>query len=477
MTTTGVLERAHVQQANTLLRDLVLRDVSALPEDEFLAVLDDVAALTRLADTLRARVAGDLSRRSTPDQVGGGLARRQGFGSAGAMVASVTGGTAAGAWRSIETGRALLPEMPLVANDDSSSPTGVTPPAPTPRFPAVADASLQGILSTDAAALITSGLERLSHRVPSNELHDLEQRLVTKAVALTFNEVRRLVAQAVAKADLVGHEAREKRHFEDRFVAWSEDHTGMVTLNARLDPVTAAPIRTVIEQMVTHQFRARRDQDLTVSDHRSAGQMRADALHDLCRHALGCKETESSGIRTTVIVRMNLEDLNTGEGLGSIDGTPQPVSAGQLRRLAGEAGVIPQVLGGDSEVLDQGRQVRMFTRAQRLALLDRDGGCAKCHAPPEHCEAHHIAWWEHGGASDLNNGVMLCTRCHHDIHREHWDIRIRNGTVEFIPPPSIDTLQRPRPGGRAALTINPHHRSDPGDPGDPGFEGVRTRQP
>jgi hypothetical protein len=139
--------------------------------------------------------------------------------------------------------------------------------------------------------------------------------------------------------------------------------------------------------------------------------------------------------------------------VGSIDGTAVPVSVGELRRLAGDAGIIPAVLAGDSEILDLGRKVRMFTQAQRLALLDRDGGCAKCHAPPEHCEAHHIRWWDKSGTTDVSNGVMLCTRCHHDIHRQHWDIQVAHGQVEFIPPATIDPTRTPQPGGLAAITL------------------------
>ncbi|WP_291383275.1 HNH endonuclease signature motif containing protein, partial [Demequina sp.] len=136
--------------------------------------------------------------------------------------------------------------------------------------------------------------------------------------------------------------------------------------------------------------------------------------------------------------------------------------------LAGDAGVIPAVLGGDSEVLDLGRRKRIFTRAQRLALLERDGGCAKCHAPPEHCEAHHIDWWDNGGTTDLANGVMLCTRCHHDIHRHGWNIRVQAGRVEFIPPPTIDPTRQPQPGGLAALEVLPDEADDVGDTGDAG---------
>jgi hypothetical protein len=257
----------------------------------------------------------------------------------------------------------------------------------------------------------------------------------------------------VARADLPGHEARERRQFAERYVVFKEDQNGMVDFSGRLDAVTAAPIRTVIEQIVTQQLRNRRDQDPAELDQRSVGQMRADALFEICRHALGCSEADRSGVRTTIIVRMNKRDLDAGSGLGSIDGIDVPVSVGELRRLAGDAGVIPAVLAGDSEVLDLGRRVRMFTRAQRLALVERDGGCAKCHAPPEHCEAHHIRWWERGGTSDLSNGVMLCTRCHHDIHRSGWNIRVHSGRVEFIPPADVDPTRTPRLGGLAATTL------------------------
>lgn len=458
----AVVDTARITHVSALTGELVRRDISGLSHEDLLAEYDAVARLGRRADALEARYAGEIARRSTPDLPGGGLARQQGFGNAASMVAAVTGGSTAGAWRSIEVGQALMPE-PVLPSDmpDQAEHCDQTPTLLAPRFPAIAEASLAGNLSRDAGAIITAGLETLTDRVPSDQLHALEKRLVDKALHLGVREVHRLVATTVARADLAGHEQRERRHYADRYLTWTEDHTGMVTLNGRLDAVTAAPLRTVIEQMVTHQFRARRDQDPQERDQRTVGQMRADALHDLARHALGCKETNSSGIRTTIIVRMNLTDLNTGQGLGSIDGTTQPVSVGQLRRLAGEAGIIPTVLGGESETLDLGRRARMFTKAQRLALLERDGGCAKCHAPPEHCEAHHIHWWDKGGRTDLGNGVMLCTRCHHDIHRQHWKIHIRNERVEFIPPPDIDPTGQPRLGGLDALNIGGDSDADP----------------
>jgi len=429
------IDTAEISRVSALVRDLARRDVSALSHDDLVDAHDAVAQLARLAGTLQARFAGEIARRSSPDLPGGGLARQQGFGNAGTMIARVTGGTTAGAMRAIEAGKALVPDA-------------------TPRYPAVAAASLEGDLSVDSAALIVTGLDSLAERIPEQALRDLESKLVAKARTLAAADVRRLVARAVARADVAGHMEREKRQHAERFIAWKEDHTGMVTFSGKLDPVTAAPIRTVIEQIVTQQFRARRDNDPLSPDRRTVGQMRADALYELSRHVLGCKETEQSGVRTTIVVRLDARDVATGVGLGRIDGTDQPVSVRELRRLAGDAEVMPALLSDDGEVLDLGRARRLFTRSQRIALLERDGGCAKCHAPPEHCEAHHIRWWDRGGGTDLDNGVMLCTRCHHDVHRQGWDIEVSHGVVSFIPPPHIDPERRPLIGGEAALELD-----------------------
>ncbi|NLT27190.1 MAG: DUF222 domain-containing protein [Microbacteriaceae bacterium] len=145
-------------------------------------------------------------------------------------------------------------------------------------------------------------------------------------------------------------------------------------------------------------------------------------------------------------------------GAPSIDGFG-PIDAATARRLAAAAEAIPIVLGGDGEVLDLGRRSRFFTRAQRLALVERDGGCAFCGLPPHLTEAHHVRWWMlHDGTTDLDNGVLLCTTCHHRVH-EGWRVAIAHdpdrppnavggGTVWFIPPWQIDLAGTPRLGGR-----------------------------
>src|SRR5699024_1510500 len=117
--------------------------------------------------------------------------------------------------------------------------------------------------------------------------------------------------------------------------------------------------------------------------------------------------------------------------------------------LAGEAGVVPVVAAGASVALDVGRNRYRFSPAQKLALLERDGGCAMCGAPPSWCEAHHIREWSsQAGKTDVANGVMLCRRCHQDLHSQGWTVHATLNETWFTPPASIDPHRRPRPGGR-----------------------------
>lgn len=90
----------------------------------------------------------------------------------------------------------------------------------------------------------------------------------------------------------------------------------------------------------------------------------------------------TAGVNSTVVVTMTLAQLRADVGTAQLDDGAR-MSASQARRLACEAGVIPAVLDTDSQPLDLGRRVRLFTKAQRVALGLRDGGCTarRAHRP------------------------------------------------------------------------------------------------
>jgi hypothetical protein len=262
----------------------------------------------------------------------------------------------------------------------------------------------------------------------------------------------------------------------------------MTHLDWYLDPESAGYVVTAIDTLVGHDLRTVRfhptqpgggagsesgsDADAEGDDlpeSRTLGQLRSDAATDVFRHLAACTPptgTTPAGTMSasvgrppvTMIVRIGLDALHTGTGSAEIDGIAAPISARTARRLAADAHLIPAVLGSNSEVLDLGRSRRLFSRAQRLALAERDDGCAwpGCPHPPSYTEAHHIRWWDaHTGPTDLNNGILLCTTHHHRIHADNWDIPIHNNTPHFNPPSHIDPHRKPRPGGRIRHPTNP----------------------
>jgi len=141
----------------------------------------------------------------------------------------------------------------------------------------------------------------------------------------------------------------------------------------------------------------------------------------------------SGGVNACVVVTLDLATLLGGSNVAALD-TGETISAGQARRLACEAGLIPVVLGGRSEILDLGRRKRLHSKAQRVALGVRDGGCTAdgCDWPPVLCHAHHDTPWSRGGGTSVSNGRLLCPRHHARAHDPTYRTqRLPGGKVAF----------------------------------------------
>ena len=144
----------------------------------------------------------------------------------------------------------------------------------------------------------------------------------------------------------------------------------------------------------------------------------------------------AGGVSATVVVTMTLEQLTASlddHGVSTLD-TGGVLTAGEARRLACTAGIIPMVLGGRSETLDLGRKRRFHSPAQRLAMAHRDGGCTAmgCDRPPSMCQAHHDQPWSQGGPTTVEGGRLLCGRHHRRVHDHHYEHRIEpSGRISF----------------------------------------------
>lgn len=408
-------------------------DVAGLDRSRLLAAQQEIARVRRGADVLLAQVSGEIARRSAVDAGPGGFARREGYASPQQLIADKLGVSTGEAGRLMEVGRVLAPR---------TTPDGSSSDAAEPARPHLAEAVRAGRLSVEKASIVGRCLDRVD-----GETDGLERELVRHAERLPVAHVRRMCEREWARRQPRDLEAREARQRAERTLSIHEDG-GMTTIRALLDPVSAAPVRAWFDAQVKAAFQRRRE---VPGDERDAGQIRVDALVTLAEHGLDC-DNPGSGVKTTVMLRMSVEDLRAGLGIGACDSMTGPISVPTLRRMAVDARVIPVVLGGDSMPLDMGRAMRLFTEYQRLAILERDGGCARCLAPPSWTHTHHLEWWgRDGGRTDLGNGVALCVSCHHMIHDGGWGVEVRGGTVSFIPPAAVDRERRPVPGGLPSL--------------------------
>ncbi|WP_353828133.1 HNH endonuclease signature motif containing protein [Agromyces sp. SYSU T0242] len=423
-------------------------DVERMSDAGLVRVTDALAKLRRDVDAALARVAAEVAKRSEPELGQDGLARAHGFHNPTRLIAASTGTSRADAARLIAVGSATA---------ERSTFRGERAPS---RHPHVGAALAAASISVEAASAITSTLDRASARADDARVDRVESALVELAARVPLETLMRGVREAEAQLDPGGVEPREDALRAERSLTMRQDARGMVHLHARLDPESAAPVKAALEALASDALRRREPAHAAqtpspvVADERSIPQIQADALAALARHSLGCPEAAAPLAKATVVVRVDLETLVTGLGHARIDGLDQPISAGTARRMAADAELIPAVLGGQSLPLDLGRSARLFTKAQRLALGERDGGCASCGQDIGYVEAHHIDWWERdAGPTDLSNGVLLCSFCHHVIHRDGWRIHAGPSEVRFIPPPHLDPEQVPRVGGRARFEV------------------------
>ena len=240
----------------------------------------------------------------------------------------------------------------------------------------------------------------------------------------------------------------------------------MFILNGRFDPEAGNRIEAALADEIRRQ---RSDQNGTAADDQTSfGQRMADALENLV-----CADTgDRTPPRATLILTAEWDALNQKLAEARLlDGTPLPLD--EALRLACNADIVPAVFNAKNQELWVGRKLRLATEAQRAALIIRDKHCIGCGRSAVWCEAHHIEEWLTGGRTDIDNLVLVCKSCHHNIHDDGWTVqRNQNGTYELRPPPSpyADlTTEQPRSGPF-------HAESQPSTEAFPDF-GITTWQP
>lgn len=335
-------------------------------------------------------------------------------------------------------------------------------------FPLIDHAVCEGEISMAQAEGMISGLKQLPARLTRQDLERCQARLLAEADSLGPYELRVLAArmvelidpEAAEEAEAVRLAREERRARRGRQLRITPDFHGSMRIIGQLPLADGALLQAQIEALLPPASSYASDDEMPTMEAR-----RADALVSLTQLAASSGQMPEHGLdRPHVHVTVGLETLTNGLGRVGLLGSSehQQLSAGEARRLACDADLIPVVLGGHSQPLDVGRTHRLVPKALRMALTHRDQGCSfpHCSVAAPACEAHHIQPWWAGGETSIANTVLLCARHHRLVEPDpnqsresQWQARIDTGTglPMFIPPRHIDPARKPRQHRRHLL--------------------------
>ena len=322
-----------------------------------------------------------------------------------------------------------------------------------PRWAALAARVAASEVPVGHAAAIIRFHDDVARIADPEHLDAIVQSMVEASDVLTDRELGRLIAHARATLKPPSERESEEAGLRlGRSFRKVRSCAGFTVFELRLDPEGAAIVEAAIDRLSRPRPdlasdlasdvasdrncaessatetrpktdgcgpEGRTDPAVREKDPRTAATRRADALLEIIGRGVAAPEGVTRSPRATLVITMSLEALMDAlRGVGMLD-TDAALSPSAVRRLACEAGIVPMVLGAESEVLDLGYTRRLFTPAQRRALAARDQGCSYpgCTVPPMWCEAHHVTHWLHGGPTDLDNGALLCGRHHTVVHQ------------------------------------------------------------
>ena len=233
-----------------------------------------------------------------------------------------------------------------------------------------------------------------------------------KAARFSPDQLRRLARRAIEAVEpdqkiVDAHEnelirTEEQAAREKCSLTLHDNGDGTTTGHFTIPALAAAMLGKVIDAMTAPRRMREPDQqhDRSFDWRHRRGLAFAELLEHLPTDHLHPKTA------ATVVVTIDHTVLAGAMKAAHLD-TDQALSAGEARRLACTAGILPAVLGTKSVALDLGRESRLFSESQRVAKGLEHTTCAAtgCERPYAWCELHHRRPWARGGRTDLADAI------------------------------------------------------------------------
>ncbi|MGH2573064.1 MAG: DUF222 domain-containing protein [Actinomycetota bacterium] len=295
------------------------------------------------------------------------------------------------------------------------------------EMPATRHALAAGEISSSALRVLASARDAHPEAFSAHE-----RTLLDAARSLSVRQLQQVVAYWQQAVD-------SRRALEDDDSLWqrrrlhvSQTLFGTVRVDGDLDPETGETLITALRAVQDADSRASDSED-----RRTPAQRRADALGEVCRQWLDAIDRPRvAGQRPHVTVTVDMEALQGRPGVLSEFDHVGPIHPEVARQWACDASVSRVITKGQSEPLDVGRRTAVVPPPMRRAVVVRDQGCRfqGCDRPHTWCDAHHVRHWADGGATALDNLVLLCRPHHRLIHRGGFRMEKADGELRFWRP-------------------------------------------
>lgn len=452
-------------------------------DDELMRLAELVATQERMVRAHSALIAGEVARRSRPELGLRGMAQSRGHRTPAELMRVTTGSSLAEAKRGVAMGTMLAEadeaeravEPQAIVDPGTGEVLEVLVPEPvTPARPWMAPVLARvrtGEVSVEQADAIRRGLgepdratgdaDQDASRITVEQLAAAAGSLAAEARSLDADRLLVRARELRDELDVAGVAVRERRRYEARSLRVFRQADGMSRLVWMMDPETAAVVGEVYDRVTSPKLGGPRFVDAQQharaerieGDPRTAEQYASDAFADLLRAGRAADPELLVGEGAPAVrVLVTAAELISGVGAAFLEGQTAPVSLATAERHLCVSGLRQLLFDAEKRPLDLGRTVRLFTRAQRLALHARDGGCRfpGCSRPPSWTEAHHIRHVVRDrGETNIDDGILLCRHHHRLVHDQGWEFRhrVHEGSIryELIPPSSIDPAQRAIP--------------------------------
>jgi hypothetical protein len=316
-------------------------------------------------------------------------------------------------------------------------------------YPATREAFAAGQLRIEQVRVIVRAADSAPAGLTSDQIAEAEAALVARATGVVTGRplnAKRLRVVARRMFETVSREVADKHESDllnaesDRAEAetWCTLHDngdGTYTGRFVIPELHGLLLKTALDRLTAPRATAGHDgrpvADPTLISTPNWSEKLGMGLLELIEHLPTDGFSGTTGIG--VLVTLDYDKLTSAVGAAGLDAGAR-ISARDARRLACNAGVIPAVLGGQSQPLDLGRTRRLHSRSQRKALALLHDSCAieTCERPFAWTEIHHPHAWSAGGTTDLDNALPLCGHHHRRAHDTRFDLRHHgNGDWRF----------------------------------------------